>query len=103
MSVEFVQKAVDTQNDRFSWLEHAIKNLIFGLHQARPTSRRKRACVLTEIQDGDTSLTQAVSTCLEDTGYSCPEVLDLNQKVPCEVNLSPLPSDDPMFDHQSPA
>ena len=41
-SVEFVQKAISTQNDRFSRLEHAIKNLISSLHQARPTSRRKR-------------------------------------------------------------
>ena len=41
-SVEFVQKAIDNQNERFSWLEHAIKNLISGLHQARPNSRRKR-------------------------------------------------------------
>ena len=31
-SVEFVQKAIDNQNDRFSRLEHAIKNLISGLH-----------------------------------------------------------------------
>ena len=30
-SVEFVQKAIDNQNDRFSRLEHAIKNLIDGL------------------------------------------------------------------------
>ena len=30
-SVEFVQKAIDNQNDRFSRLEHAIKNLIYGL------------------------------------------------------------------------
>ena len=41
-SVEFVQKAIDNQNDRFSRLEHAIKKLISGLHQARPTSARKR-------------------------------------------------------------
>ena len=41
-SVEFVEKAIDNQNDRFSRLEHAIKKLISGLHQARPTSARKR-------------------------------------------------------------
>ena len=57
-SVEFVQKAIDNQNDRFSWLEHAIKNLISGLHQAKPTSERKRTRGSTEIQDGDTSLSQ---------------------------------------------
>ena len=39
--VEFVQKATDIQIDRFSRLEQAIKNLISGLHQTRPTSGRK--------------------------------------------------------------
>ena len=68
MSVEFVQKAIGNQNDRFSRLEHAIKNLISGLHQAGPTSARKRTRGSTEIQDGDTSLTQAVSAPPEDTG-----------------------------------
>ena len=71
-SVEFVQKAIDNQNDRFSWLEHAIKNLISGLHQARPTSGRKRTSGSMEIQHDDTSLTPAVSTCPEDTGSSFP-------------------------------
>ena len=40
VSVEFVQKAINAQNDRFSRLEYATKILISGLHQARPTSRR---------------------------------------------------------------
>ena len=44
-SVEFVQKAIDIQNDRFSRQEHAIKNLISGLQQTRPTSGRKRTRV----------------------------------------------------------
>ena len=48
-SVEFVQKATENQNDRFSRLKHAIKNLISGLHQARPTSDRKRRRGSTEI------------------------------------------------------
>ena len=39
-SVKFVQKAIDIQNDRFSQLEHTIKNLISDLHQPRPTSRK---------------------------------------------------------------
>ena len=56
-SVEFVQKAIDNQNDRSSWLEHANKNLISGLHQAWPASGRKRTRGSTEIQDGRTSLT----------------------------------------------
>ena len=73
VSVKFVQKAIDTQNDRFSWLEHAIKDLISGLHQARPTSRRKHTHELTEIQDGNTGLTQAVSIHPEDTGSSFPD------------------------------
>ena len=66
-SVEFVQKAIDYQNDRFSWLERAIKNLISGLHQARRTSSRKHTRGSTEIQDGNTSLTPAVSARPEDT------------------------------------
>ena len=113
-SVEFVQKAVDNQNDRFSWLEHTIKNLISGLHQARPTSSRKHTRGSTEIQDDDTSLTPAVSARPEDTRSSFPDgslgplpkkrkLSDkLEERIPCEVNLSPLPSDDPMFDYQSP-
>ena len=65
----------------FSPLEHAIKNLISGLHQARPTNGRKRTCGSTEIQDGDTSLTQAVSTRPGDTGSSFPdEVLHICQQ-----------------------
>ena len=72
-SVEFVQKAIDIQNDRFSRLEHAIKNLISGLHQTRLTSGRKRTCGLTEIQDGDTSLVPAASARPEDTGSSFPD------------------------------
>ena len=80
-SVEFVHKAIDIQNDRFSRLEHAIKNLISGLYQARPTSGKKRTSGLTDIQGGDTSLTPAVSARPEDTGSSFPEeVLDLCQK-----------------------
>ena len=55
-SVEFVQKAIDTQNDRFSPLERTIRSLISGLHQARPTSGRKHTHGSTEIQDGNTSL-----------------------------------------------
>ena len=113
-SVEFVQKAIDNQNDRFSRLEHAIKNLISGLHQARPTSGRKRSRGSTEIQDGDTSLTSAMSARPEDTCSSFPDgslgpfpkkrkLSDkLKEKIPRKVNLSPLPSDDPMFDYQSP-
>ena len=57
-SVAFVQNAIDNQNDRFSWPEHAIKNLISGLHQARPTSGRKRTRGSTEIQDGDKNSSQ---------------------------------------------
>ena len=72
-SVEFVQKAIDNQNDRFSQLEHTIKNLISGLHQARPSSGRKHTRGSTEIQDGDTSLMPAVSTRPEDTGSSFPD------------------------------
>ena len=72
-SVKFVQKAIDNQNDRFSRLEHAIKNLISGLHQDRPTSGRKRTRGSTEIQDGDTSLTPAVSARPEDTDTSFPD------------------------------
>ena len=113
-SVEFVQKAIDNQNDRFSWLEHSIKNLISGLHQARPTSGRKRTHGSMEIQDGDTSLTPAVSASPEDTCSSFPDgslgplpkkrkLSDKpEEKIPRKVNLSPLPSDDPMFDYQSP-
>ena len=113
-SVEFVQKAIDNQNDRFSRLEHAIKNLISGLHQVRPTSGRKRTPWSTEIQDGDTSLMPAVSTRPEDTCSSFPDgslsplpterkLSDKpEEKIPHKVNLSPLPSDDPMFDYQSP-
>ena len=71
--VEFVQKAIDNQNDRFSWLEHAIKNLISGLHQARPTSGRKHTRGSTEIQDGNTSLTPAMSARPEDTCSSFPD------------------------------
>ena len=69
-SVEFVQKAIDNQNDRFSRPEHAIKNLIYGLHQARPTFGRKRTRGWTEIKDGDTSLAPVVSARPEDTGFS---------------------------------
>ena len=113
-SVEFVQKAIDNQNDRFSQLEHAINNLISGLHQARPTSGRKRTNGSMEIQDGNTSLTPAVSTRPEDTCSSFPDgslgplpkkrkVSDKpERKIPRKVNLSPLPSDDPLFDYQSP-
>ena len=72
-SVEVVKKAIDNQNDRFSRLEHAIKNLISGLHQARPTRGRKRTRGSTEVQDGDTSLTQAVSNRPEDIGSSFPD------------------------------
>ena len=71
-SVEFVQKAIDNQNDRFLRLEHAIKNLISGLHQARPTSGRRRTRGSTEIQDSDTSLTPTVSAHPEDTYSSFP-------------------------------
>ena len=113
-SVEFVQKAIDNQNDRFSQLEHTIKNLISGLHQARPSSGRKHTRGSTEIQDGNTSLTPAVSTHPEDTGSSFPDgslgtlpkkrkLSDkLEEKISRKVNLSPPQSDDPMFDYQSP-
>ena len=113
-SVKFVQKAIDNQNDGFSRLELAIKNLISGLHQARPTSGRKHTRGSTEIQDGDTSLMLAVSARPEDTCSSFPDgslgplpkkrkLSDkLEEKIPRKVNLSPLPSDDPMFDYQSP-
>ena len=113
-SVEFVEKAVDNQNDRFLRLEHAIKNLISGLHQARPTSGRRRTRGSTEIQDGDTSLTPTVSARPEDTCSSFPhgslgplpkkrKLSDKpGEKIPRKVNLSPLPSDDPLFDYQSP-
>ena len=113
VSVEFVQKAIDNQNDRFSRLEHAIKNLISGLHQAMPASGRKRTRGSTEIQDGDTSLTQAVSARPEDNGSSFPEgslrylpkkrkLFDKPEEtIPRKVNLSPLP-DSPVFDYQSP-
>ena len=72
-SLEFVQKAIDNQNDRFSRLEHAIKNLISGLHQTRPTSGKKRTRGSRDIQDGDTNLTPAVSARPEDTGSSFPD------------------------------
>ena len=72
-SVEFVQKAIYNQNDKFSQLEHAIKNLISGLYKARPTSARERTRGSTEIQDGDTSLTPAVSGRPEDTCSSFPD------------------------------
>ena len=113
-SVEFAQKAIDIQNDRFSRLEHAIKNLISGLHQARPTRGKKRTRGSMHIQDGDTSLTPAVSTRPEDAGSSFPDESlgslpkerELSnkpeEKIPRTVNLSPLQSNDPMFDYQSP-
>ena len=75
-SVAFVQKAIDNQNDRFSWPEHAIKNLITGLHQARPISGRKSTRGRRKSK--------------------------MATKIPHKDNLSPLPSDDPMFDYQSP-
>ena len=113
-SVEFVQKAIDNQNDRFSWLEHTIKNLISGLHQARATNGRKCTHGSTDVQDGDTSLAPVVSAHPEDTGSSFPDrslvslpkkrkLSDkLEEKIPRKANLFPLPSDDPMFDYQSP-
>ena len=111
-SVEFVQKAIDNQNDRLSWLEHSIKNLISDLHQTRNTSRRKHTCGSTEIQNVDTSPTQAVSAHPEDTGYSSPDgslgylpekrkLFDKPEEtIPHKINLFPLSSDDPMFDNQ---
>ena len=80
-SVEFVQKAIGNQNDRFSRLEHAIKNLISGLHQVGPTSGRKRTRGLTEIQDDDTSLALAVSARQKTLAlHFLTELLDLCQK-----------------------
>ena len=104
--VKFVQKATGNQNDGFSRLEHAIKNLISGLHQVRPTSGRKRTRGSTEIQDGDTSLTPAVGARPEDVLDLCQKKRKLSdkpeEKIPRKVNLSSLPSHDPMFGYQSP-
>ena len=84
------------------------------MHQARPTSGKKRTRASTDIQDGHTSLTPAVSARPEDTGSSFPDgslgslpkkrklSYKPEEKIPRKVNLSPLPSDDPMFDYQSP-
>ena len=71
-SVQFVQKAMNTLNDIFMARIYD-KNLIFGLHQAGSTSRREHTRGWTEIQNGDTSLTQTVSICPEDNGSSFPD------------------------------
>ena len=84
------------------------------MHQTRPTGDRKCTRGSTEIQNSDTSLAPAVNACPEDTGSSFPDgslgtlpkkrkLSDKQEgKIPRKVNLSPLPSDNPMFDYQTP-
>ena len=80
--------------------------MVSGLHQARPTSGRKRTRGSTEIQDGETSLTPAMIALPEDncsafSGGSLgplPKKRKLSdkpeEKIPRKDNLSPLPPDD---------